>query len=105
LPGTIRHDPTNPAYLHPAEFPSLGIDHGDKVEIASDLGKIIAVAQPDETIRRGVVSIAHNWGGLPGKDGRGVNTNLLIATDRHVASVNAMPRMSGVPVNLRKAGA
>ena len=53
-------------------------------------------------MRRGVVSIAHCWGGLPGEEGPGVNTNLLIATDKHVEAVNAMPRMSAVPVNVSK---
>jgi anaerobic selenocysteine-containing dehydrogenase len=104
LAGTLRRDPVNPAYMHPEEFSALGLAPGDRVEIASDHGRIQAVAQPDKTLRAGVVSMAHCWGGLPEEEGPGANTNLLIACDRNVEAVNAMPRMSAVPVNVRKAG-
>jgi len=99
--GTLRHDPVNPAYMHPAELEVLGLAPGDRVEIASDHGSIETSAQPDRELRRGVVSIAHCWGGLPGGEGAGANTNLLIADDRDLASVNMMPRMSAVPVTVR----
>jgi anaerobic selenocysteine-containing dehydrogenase len=104
LRATLKQDPTNPAYMHPDEFRSLGIAPGDKVEIASEHGRIEAVAQPDKAVRPGVVSIAHCWGGLPDGEGAGVNTNLLIAADRDVQPINAMPRMSAVPVNVSRAG-
>lgn len=104
LQGTLRHDPANPAYMHPSEFEALGLEPGDRVEIASEHGRIETIAQPDKAVRRGVVSIAHCWGGLPGEEGPGANTNLLIATDKHLAAINMMPRMSAVPVNVRKAG-
>ncbi|MDG2005300.1 MAG: molybdopterin-dependent oxidoreductase [Novosphingobium sp.] len=104
--GTLRHDPVNPAYMNPEEFDGLGIAAGDKVEIASDHGSIQTIAQPDREVRAGVVSISHCWGGLPDEEGSGagVNTNLLIADDRDLASVNMMPRMSAVPVTVRRAG-
>jgi anaerobic selenocysteine-containing dehydrogenase len=103
LQATLRHDPANPAYLHPGDLEDLGLAPGDRVEVASEHGSIETIAQPDKAVRRGVVSIAHCWGGLPGEDGPGANTNLLIATDRHLADINMMPRMSAVPVNIRKA--
>jgi anaerobic selenocysteine-containing dehydrogenase len=104
LETTLKRDPVNPAYMHPSELEALGLVPGDRVEIASEHGRIETVAQPDRGVRRGVVSIAHCWGGLPGEEGPGANTNLLIATDKHLASINMMPRMSAVPVNVRKAG-
>jgi anaerobic selenocysteine-containing dehydrogenase len=104
LKATLKRDPINPAYMNPADITALGMAPGDRVEIASDHGRIETVAQPDKAVRPGVVSISHCWGGLPGEDGPGVNTNLLIPDDRHLASVNMMPRMSAVPVNVRKAG-
>ena len=73
------------------------------MEIASAHGKIQAVAQADKALRRGVVSISHCWGGLPGSDSPGANTNLLIAADKDVQPINAMPLMSSLPVNVRKA--
>ena len=102
--GTLRHDPGNPAYLHPSELAELGITPGDRVQISSDHGSIEAIAQEDRELRAGVVSIAHCWGGLPGGEGAGANTNLLIADDRDLASVNMMPRMSAIPVTVRPAG-
>lgn len=102
LKATLRHDPGNPAYLHPDELASLGVSAGDTVEIASAHGRIEAVAQPDKALRRGVVSIAHCWGGLPGEKGEGANTNLLIASNKDVQPINAMPLMSSLPVNVRK---
>jgi anaerobic selenocysteine-containing dehydrogenase len=104
LEAVLRHDPANPAYMHPNELHALGLAPGDRVAIASDHGRIETVAQPDSGVRRGVVSIAHCWGGLPGEEGPGANTNLLIATDKHLANVNMMPRMSAVPVTITKAG-
>jgi len=105
LSATLARDPGNPAYLHPGEFEPLGIAPGDRVEIRSGHGRIEAVAQPDRTLKPGLVSIAHCWGGLPedGADGPGVNINALIACDSDVQTINAMPRMSGVPVTIRKA--
>ena len=102
--GTLKHDLGNPAYMNPAELDGLGITSGDRVEITSDHGTIETTAQPDRDVRPGVVSISHCWGGLPGGEGAGVNTNLLIADDRDLASVNMMPRMSAIPVMVRRAG-
>jgi anaerobic selenocysteine-containing dehydrogenase len=102
LKATLRHDPGNPAYMHPEELESLGVAAGDRVEVTSAHGRIEAVAQPDKALRKGVVSIAHCWGGLPGEKGNGANTNLLIASDKDVQPINAMPLMSSLPVNVRK---
>ena len=90
--------------MHPDELTTLGIAAGDRVEISNEYGRIETVAKPDKAVRQGVVSIAHCRGGLPGEDGPGANTNLLIPTDKHFATINAMPRMSAVPVNVRKLG-
>jgi len=103
LQATLRHDPVNPAYMHPGDLETLGLAAGDRVEIASEHGRIETIAQADKAVRSGVVSIAHCWGGLPGEDGPGANTNLLVAADRHLAGINMMPRMSAVPVTVRKA--
>ena len=102
LATTHRHDPGNPAFLHPSELADLGIAAGERVEITSQHGSIVAQAQPDPALRRGVVSISHCWGGLPDAKGPGANTNLLIATDTDVQPINAMPLMSSLPVNLAR---
>ena len=102
LASTLRREPTNSAYLHPDKLSKLGVLPGDRIEIASQLGQIEAVAQADTALRPGVVSIAHCWGGL-GRDGNaGVNINLLIPHDKDTQPINQMPRMSAVPVNISR---
>lgn len=91
----------NPAFLHPDDLSELGIGAGDRVEIVSDHSRILAIAEPDERLGRGVVSMSHCFGGLPGEDDdprRGASTNRLVDTDRHHQAINAMPTMSGLPV-------
>jgi anaerobic selenocysteine-containing dehydrogenase len=102
LADTVSRAPHNPAFLNPDELKALNLKAGDRIEIASANGCIEAVVQPDKTLRPGVVSISHCWGGLPGKDGPGVNVNMLISCETDVQSINAMPRMSAVPVNIKK---
>jgi anaerobic selenocysteine-containing dehydrogenase len=94
----------NPAYLHPTDMAALGIVTGDRIEITSDTGQIIAIAEADDSLLPGVLSMAHSRGGLPGEDtdisATGVCTALLISTDRDCQPINAMPRMSAVPVRI-----
>jgi anaerobic selenocysteine-containing dehydrogenase len=97
LGATLKRTPANAAHLHPEEFAALGLQAGDMIEIASAHGRIEAAAQPDGTLRRGVVAIAHCWGG---KDGPGVNVNRLIDCEENVEPINAMPHMSAVPVRI-----
>lgn len=103
LASTLAKLPFNPAYLHPDDLADLGVAEGEAVEIASEHGRIEAVVRADAALRRGVVSIAHCWGGVPGQNAPGVNVNRLIACDADVEPINAMPHMSAVPVTIRKA--
>ncbi|WP_380875936.1 oxidoreductase [Sphingomonas sp. DBB INV C78] len=102
---TVRkRTPYNPAFLHPDDLAALGVAAGDRVEIVSAFGRVVAIADEDATIKPGVVSIAHAWGGLPGSNEdpavTGTAVNALIDNDRHFEAVNAMPHMSAVPVNI-----
>jgi anaerobic selenocysteine-containing dehydrogenase len=94
----------NPAYLHPDDLAAQGLTAGDHVRISSAHGSIDAVVAADETVRGGVVSMSHCWGRLPDEqhelvDG-GSNPGLLISTTDHVESINHMPRMSAIPVDI-----
>ncbi len=104
LPTTRKRDPYNPAYMNPADLADRGLVDGDRIAIDSDHARIMAIVAADPTVRRGVVSMAHAWGGLPGESvdiaTHGSSTNRLISTDRDTDPVNAMPRMSAIPVNI-----
>ena len=102
---TVRaRTPFNPAFLHPTEFAKLGIRPGDKVEIESAHGRVVAIAEEDDAVRPGVVSLAHGWGDPPGHntavEEAGTAINHLIDTDRNYEAVNSMPHMSAIPVNV-----
>jgi anaerobic selenocysteine-containing dehydrogenase len=105
LPATRQRNPTNAAGLHPTDMAELSLHDGDEIEIRSDNGVVHAVACADTSLRRGVVTLSHGWGGLPGRntDPRAIGScvNPLISDNRDVEAVNAMPRMSAVPVSIR----
>ena len=63
------------------------------------------IAAADAALRTGVVSMSHNWGDLSNNDPQqyrrhGASTNFLIHDAAVYESINAMPRMSAIPVNV-----
>ncbi|MFA5494897.1 MAG: molybdopterin-dependent oxidoreductase [Porticoccaceae bacterium] len=98
--------PYNWAAMNPADLDALRLAPDSQVIIRSEHGSIPAVVRSDDSIRPGVVSMAHCWGGLPGEDGRrepGSNVNLLISTEQYVEPINAMVRMTAIPVAITPA--
>ena len=107
LPSIKARLPFNPAFVNPDDMAAEGLDEGDPVEIASAHGAIRARVSADSTVRRGVVSMTHAFGGLPREkpsyDEGGVSTNWLTSLDESAReSINAMPWMTGFPVALRR---
>jgi anaerobic selenocysteine-containing dehydrogenase len=92
---TQRFPRQNPAWLHPQDMADLGLATDDPVEIRSAHGTIRCLAEADETVLLGTVSVSHGWGG-DGHPGANTNalTNDLDAGDRH----SAVPVMSSIPV-------
>ncbi len=107
VPDLKRRAPFNVAYVNPDDLADKGGKDGDWVEITSDNGTIQVIAEADPTVRRGVVCMTHSFGSVPedntveGYLKHGLSPNLLVSTDRNLQSINAMPRMSGIPVNIR----
>jgi len=97
----------NPCALHPDDLAALGARDGDRLELTSDHGRIVAVATADATLRRGVVTLTHGFGGLPG-DGdddivdRGANPGRLLSLTERRQPISAMPWMTAVPVSCRR---
>ncbi len=108
LPNMARHT-NNPAYLHPDDLAALGLTDGELVDIVSEVGTLLAVVAPDLQLRRGLVSMTHSFGDVPGgeTDVRkvGSNTSWLTVVDRDYDRFTGMPRMSNVPVAIHRAGA
>ena len=94
----------NPAFVHPDDLAALGIASGDSVEIRSAHDAIWAVAEADDTLRRGVVSMTHAFGGQPDEDARhrelGSNVGRLTSVELDYDPVSGIPRMSALPVAL-----
>ena len=92
--------------MNPSDLEALGITSGDLVEIESSAGALVGVAEAAEDIKPGVVSMAHAWGDIPDNWGevrtKGASTNRLVADDKHYCKYTGMPRMSAIPVNLRR---
>jgi anaerobic selenocysteine-containing dehydrogenase len=98
--------PYNPAYLNPDDMHDLGLADGDLVEIASRLSSIIGIAEADAGLRRGVVSMSHGYGDLPGggeaEPQLGANTARLVDVDDRHDPHSGQPRMSDLPVRVRR---
>ena len=104
MPSVRAKAKFNPAYIHPSDMADLGLENGDHVELESDVGKITAIAEADGTMRPGVISISHGWGTVPGElDAEGaVCVGSLLAADQDYQHINAMPRMTAIPINIRR---
>jgi anaerobic selenocysteine-containing dehydrogenase len=105
LPSIRKRLPYNFAYMNAKDMEALSIQDGDEVILESNHGGIRVVAKRDKDLRCSVVSISHGFGGQPGETDYqrdGASTNLLISTDTDCEAINAMPRMSGVPVRVSK---
>lgn len=108
LPAVRRRLPYNLAHLNPDDLATQGLTDGDRIELISATGRVTAVAAADPTVRPNVISMSHGWGGLPDEgsyEAEGANTNLLTTTDSELDPINAMPRMSAIPIRVVKARA
>jgi anaerobic selenocysteine-containing dehydrogenase len=102
LSAVRRRRRYNPLHLHPEDMRGLGLQGGQKVEVVSSHGRIPAVVEPDESLRPGVASMTHGWGGLPQdgapyEDAGSSPTALIDSSIRE--PINAMARLSAIPVH------
>jgi len=97
-----QRNPYNPLHMHPDDLARLGLHAGQQVSISAAHGAIVGIVKPDAALRPGVVSMSHNWGrtdNLPESYARhGASTNWLIQASEPAEPINAMPRMSAIPV-------
>jgi anaerobic selenocysteine-containing dehydrogenase len=104
LPALRRRRPFNPAYVNPADAQRLGLEDGGAIEIESAVGRVNAVLQFATDVREGVVSMAHGFDPLAG-EGRGASTAALVDDENDYEPLSGLPRMSAIPVRLRRRAA
>jgi anaerobic selenocysteine-containing dehydrogenase len=104
FPSARERVPHNPLCAHPDDLDRFGLVDGDQCRVTSPNSSIPAILRADRTLKRGVVSMTHGFGGLAGEeiDYRlsGASTSLLVSLDRDCEPLQAMPRLTGIPVRL-----
>lgn len=104
LPGLAAKGTTNLAYMHPDDLAEVGLADDDLIEITSPRASMRGVVAAAPDVRRGVISMAHSWGGTSLTDEKvrdiGSPTARLIATDRAFDPVTGMVVMSAIPVRV-----
>lgn len=106
IPALVRNHSYNPAFMNPGDLEAMGLRPGDVVEISSDHASILGIVEEAEDVRPGVISMAHAWGDAPEYDHQvrfiGSNTGRLTNVEKDYDERIGMPRMSAIPVNLKK---
>lgn len=104
ITGIADRVPTNPAFLHPADLAALGLVDGEAIDMRSEFGSIRTVVQSDESLKPGTVSMTHCWSDMLGEGAaKGANVNELTSSREAIEPINAMPRLSAIPVTLARA--
>jgi len=105
LSGSLRRTPYNPLAMNPADMSAAGVADGDDVLVSSAHGQVEAKVEADATLRRGVVTLPHGWGGLPGSGtGPGSAVNLLITCEADYEPIDGKREFRRTYAGLRGAG-
>jgi anaerobic selenocysteine-containing dehydrogenase len=107
LPQIAARSTTNYAYMNPNDMGDLKIDDEDLIDISSPRSTITGVVKADKTLRRGIVSMAHSWGGTSLTDEKvrdiGTPTSRLTSAREAIDPINGMVVSSAIPVAVRPA--
>jgi anaerobic selenocysteine-containing dehydrogenase len=100
------HPGPNPAFMNSADLMTLGLVKGQEIEIESAHGAIVALADVDDGLRAGSVSMSFGFGGARDaghRDIRSVGSSVarLLSTRDYFDPYSGQPRMSSVPVRIR----
>jgi anaerobic selenocysteine-containing dehydrogenase len=102
--ATNRGRSYNFAYMNPKDMAALGLTDGDVAGIESARSRIPAVFASDETLREGLISMAHSFGGRPDQDAEmfdiGSPTNRLLTITDVWERYSGQPLMSNFPVRV-----
>ncbi len=104
FPTARKRMPFNPLCLNPDDLAGTGLSEGDECWLVSDNGRVPAILKADKSLKPGIVSMVHGFGGLADEEvdyrERGASVSLLVSLDRDCEPLQSMPLMSGVPVRV-----
>lgn len=107
MPQLVRKGGSyNPLFMHGRDMAALGIGEDEDIAVSSRHGTVRAVAQRDDTMRPGVVSMSHAFGDLPSQAAPvrqvGTNVGALISVEDDFDRHSGIPRMSALPVRIER---
>jgi len=104
FPTARKRTPFNPLAMHHQDLARLQLQEGQMVTVRSENGTITASVKRDDTLKPGVVSMTHGYGKQPGERENylqaGSSLSPLISLQQHCEPLQAMPRMSGIPISV-----
>lgn len=99
---------SNPAFMNSFDLMSLGLVKGQEIEIESANGKIVALADVDDGLRNGSVSMMFGFGAARDDDHRSIHSvgssvARLLSSSDYFDPYSGQPRMSNIPIRIRAA--
>jgi anaerobic selenocysteine-containing dehydrogenase len=99
-------DAGNPAWVNPGDLAALGYREFEKVLLVSEHGAIEVIVREDKTLRPGVVSMSHCYGGDPQQnttaEENGSCVVQLVSVDKNYDPLMGMPVMRCFPVKFAR---
>lgn len=83
---------------------ALKLQEGERVEVVSSHGRIIAPVTSDVDIKPGTLAMSHCWGKLTEHGVVGANVNQLINNAENFSVNTGMPVMSAIAVKINRFG-
>ena len=95
---------SNSAYMNPDDMKDHDLVDGDLIEIFSPRASVQGLVESAPDVRRGVISMAHSWGGSSLTDEKvrdiGSPTSRLVSVDQGYDRINGMVVQSAIPVRI-----
>jgi anaerobic selenocysteine-containing dehydrogenase len=100
-PAWRKVDKDGAMRVHPRDAEALGLGDGDRATVESATGEIEVSVEIDDSVRPGVVTLPHGYGGnYAGRGPIGPSINRLTATS-HCEPFTKTPYHKHVPVRIR----
>lgn len=101
-----RRWPSNPAFMNPDDMTTEGVVAGERVEIRSRHGALVAVVREDKSVRCGTVAMAHCWGetdeAYDPDQRHGAFTGRLVSLEEDIEPINRMPTQTGIAISVSR---